>query len=65
MAPSPTVVERSVVPEQVWARLAAEEQRRVIRLMAHLAYHVVAEQRTATGKEIGDACPARSVETPC
>jgi len=65
MAAFPTVVERPVVPEQVWARLAADEQRRVIRLMAHLAYHMVAEQQTAPRKETGDACPARSVETPC
>ena len=33
---------QQAVPREVWARLPAPDQARVIRLMAQLAYHVVA-----------------------
>ena len=38
-------------PGEVWAHLPAEEQARAIRLMAQLAYHVLAPERPLIRRE--------------
>jgi hypothetical protein len=60
-----TVAERPVVPDEVWVRLAATEQQRVVRLMAQLASQVVTAQRPAPRKEEQHACSPGQHQTPC
>lgn len=48
-----------VSPAQVWTRLAADLQRRAIRLMAQLAFNFVAAQCDSPIKESHDAVSTR------
>lgn len=38
-----------MAPTDVWAHLPSEEQTRVVRLLAHLAYHVVTADSSRPG----------------
>jgi len=54
-----------VSPAQVWARLATDVQERAIRLMAQLAFKLVAAQSTGQpGKESNHALPTRRTQDP-
>jgi hypothetical protein len=57
-------VGRPVATSQVWERLAAEDQTRVIRLMAQLAYQVVAERVETPTREVAHALTPRRVQDP-
>jgi hypothetical protein len=51
-------------PGDVWARLPVEEQTRVVRLLAHLAYHVVTtDSPLPSRREMHDAATDHS-QTP-
>ena len=51
------VTDRRVLPAQVWARLAADCRERAIRLMAQLAFNLVAAQAESPLKEVDHAVP--------
>ena len=53
-----------VSPAQVWARLATDLQERSIRLMAQLAFNLVAAQSEGPGKESGHALSTRRPQNP-
>jgi hypothetical protein len=56
-----------VSPTQVWTRLATELQQRAIRLMAQLAYNLVATQSgwsSAKDKEFEHAIPPCQPQNP-
>lgn len=58
-------VECPVSPAQVWAHLATDAQERAIRLMAQLAFKLVAAQSSEPpGKESNDALPVRRPQDP-
>ncbi len=77
LQPSPTLAmptDRLVSPTQVWAQLAADLQARAVRLMAQLAFNLVAAQsgsdrpdqavRSGPGKEARRAAPTQHVQDP-
>jgi hypothetical protein len=49
--------DRRVLPAQVWARLTADCRERAIRLMAQLAFNLVAAQAESPLKESDHAVP--------
>ena len=49
--------DRRVLPAQVWARLAADCRERAIRLMAQLAFNLVAAQAESPIKESDHVVP--------
>jgi hypothetical protein len=52
-----SATDRRVSPAQVWARLAADYRARAIRLMAQLAFNLVAAQADLPIKESDHAVP--------
>jgi len=59
--------ERQVLPSQVWGRLGTDLQVRTIRLMAQLAFNLVAAQTdwaTQKDKEVTYAVPPRLSKDP-
>jgi len=54
----------SVLPTQVWARLATDLQERAIRLMAQLAFNLVATQGEEPRKESDHALPTHRPQNP-
>ena len=57
-------VDRPVAASQVWERLAAEDQTRAIRLMAQLAYQVVAERAETPTREVAHVLAPSRVQDP-
>jgi hypothetical protein len=55
---------RPVAASQIWERLAAEDRVQAIRLMAQLAYHVVAERVETPTREVAHAFAPRAVQDP-
>lgn len=67
LTPAPDV--SHIAPAQVWARTTAEQQQQIVRLLAHLAVHVIGTQslwRTSPGnqKEATDVRSSKSSENP-
>jgi hypothetical protein len=59
------VVTQSITPTQVWALIPSERQQHVVRLLAHLAVHLIAAQAprqwsVVVVKERGDVHPSSS-----
>jgi len=52
-----SATDRRISPAQVWARLAADYRARAIRLMAQLAFNLVAAQADSPIKEADYAVP--------
>jgi hypothetical protein len=57
MSHPPASAKHHVLPAQVWARLAADFQARAIRLMAQLAFKLVAAQSDSPIQESSHAVP--------
>jgi len=57
-------VDTPVSPAQVWARLATDLQERAIRLMAQLAFNLVAAQSEGPGKESDHALSTHRPQNP-
>jgi len=57
-------VDSPVSPAQVWARLAIDLQERAIRLMAQLAFNLVAAQSEGPGKESDHAFSTHCPQNP-
>lgn len=57
-------VDRPVATNHVWERLAAEDQSRAIRLMAQLAYQVVAERVQTPTREVAHVRAPSRVQDP-
>lgn len=67
MSVQPSPAKGSVLPPQVWARLATELQKRAIRLMAQLAFNLVATQAgwlIAEDKVSNHVIPPHNPENP-
>lgn len=62
MAYQPSSSDRHVSPAQVWVRLAAGCRARAIRLMAQLAFKLVAGQSDSFIKEFAHGVPARPTQ---
>jgi hypothetical protein len=56
--------DRYVSPTQVWVRLASDCRTRAIRLMAQLAFKLVADQSAELIKESNHAVPSRHTQNP-
>ncbi len=56
--------DRHVSPAQVWVRLAADCRTRAIRLMAQLAFKLVADQSDTLIKESNHVVPSRHAQNP-
>jgi hypothetical protein len=52
-----SATDRRISPAHVWARLAADYRARAIRLMAQLAFNLVAAQADSPIKESDHAAP--------
>ncbi len=59
-----SLVDTPVSPAQVWARLATDLQERAIRLMAQLAFNLVAAQSEWPQKESDHALPTQRPQNP-
>ena len=57
-------VDTPVLPAQVWTRLATDLQERAIRLMAQLAFNLVAAQSEWPRKESDHALPTQRPQNP-
>ena len=44
MVPEPQLVTQPILPTQVWALMPLERQQHVLRLLAHLAVHLITAQ---------------------
>jgi isopropylmalate/homocitrate/citramalate synthase len=67
MVVSPTPDAPQIAPAHVWARVTAEQQHQIVRLLAQLAVHVIeAEVPSPSGlghrKEVADGCSSSSVQ---
>lgn len=67
MIVSPTPDAPRIAPAQVWARVTAEQQHQIVRLLAHLAVQVIGTEVPSPGglghrKEVADGCSSNSVQ---
>lgn len=61
--PSPSIA-RPVSPAQVWVYLTADHRARAIRLMAQLAFNLVAAEADSPIKESDHVIPAQHTQNP-
>jgi hypothetical protein len=69
MLSEPTMVTQPITPTQVWALIPLERQQHVVRLLAHLAVHIVTAQTSCQRsdvvvKERDNAHPSNSKQDP-
>jgi hypothetical protein len=69
MVPEPELVTQSILPTQVWALIPPERQQHVLRLLAHLAVHLITAQAPCrwsaiVAKERSDDHPFNSHQDP-
>lgn len=61
--PSPSIT-RPISPAQVWVCLTADHRARAIRLMAQLAFNLVAAEADSPIKESDHVTPTRHTQNP-